>query len=65
MYDIDPAPASWIKVVGMLPTPPGTLQSWIIKANPSCLFNYVKRILAILACLVEAMKMTFTLRLPK
>ena len=39
-FSIDPAPASWIKVVGMLPThptyPPRTLPSWIIKANPSC-----------------------------
>ena len=42
----DPATVSWIKVVGMLPTylptlpthptPPRTLPSWIIKANPSC-----------------------------
>ena len=42
---------SWIKVVGMLPTlptprhptylhtPPRTLPSWIIKANPSCIIE--------------------------
>ena len=36
-FFIDPAPARWLKVVGLLPTPPRTLPSWIIKTNPSCL----------------------------
>ena len=44
---IDPVTVSWIKVVGMLHTPPHpthhpprTLSSWIIKENLSCLTTF-------------------------